>query len=115
MSEDNLIGANIKKFRKMQGLTQEKLAEAAGLETKHICRIETGRHVPNTKTLNKILAALNVSYADIGLDFGANRPARNNPFYEKILNLINSSDEKELEYFCGLLFQAKKGLEIFKL
>ena len=54
------IGARIKALRKQAGLTQEQLAERVGLDTRHLSRLEVGRHFPSLDSLEKIAAALNV-------------------------------------------------------
>ena len=54
------LGENVKKFRKEQGLTQEKLAELAKVDPKSIIAIETGKRNPSLKTLNKLSVALKI-------------------------------------------------------
>ena len=38
-----VLGDNIKKFRKIKGITQNELAEQVGLEVKSLSLIETGK------------------------------------------------------------------------
>lgn len=59
------LGQNIKKFRKLNNITQEKLAEIVGVEVISISSIETGRYFPSPENLNKISLALNVSLSDL--------------------------------------------------
>ncbi|MCD4728376.1 MAG: helix-turn-helix domain-containing protein [Pirellulales bacterium] len=40
------------------GLTQRALAKLAGISVEHLCRIETGKHVPSISTIDKIDRAL---------------------------------------------------------
>ena len=54
------IGLNITIFREKQGLTQEKLAELAGLHRAYIGQIERGEKNIGLKNLEKIAKALNV-------------------------------------------------------
>lgn len=54
-----LLGKRIKEIRKSKGLTQEKLAELAGIETPSLSNIENGKNYPNNETLSKISDALN--------------------------------------------------------
>lgn len=44
------LGAKILYFRKIQGLTQEQLAEKVGITSKYLSRIETGNY-PNSVSL----------------------------------------------------------------
>ena len=53
--------ANMRKYRKRAGLTQEKLAELCGTEPVYIGQIETGRRCPSFDYAERIAAALNVA------------------------------------------------------
>lgn len=53
-------GTAIKKARALRSMSQNQLAERAGLDTSYVSFIETGRRVPSTKALESIADALNV-------------------------------------------------------
>jgi len=57
----NLIGSNIRKERKRQRLTIEKLAEKAGITDNFMGKIERGEGMPSLATMDSIACALNVS------------------------------------------------------
>jgi transcriptional regulator with XRE-family HTH domain len=60
---DNLrktLSANIKKYRALRGLSQEKLAEMAGLSEQMVRDIESFRTWVSDKTIVKIAGALRV-------------------------------------------------------
>ena len=59
------LGENIKKYRKLRGLTQEKLAESLSLEIKSLSLIETGNCFVSSKTLAKLSEVLNVTPSDL--------------------------------------------------
>jgi transcriptional regulator with XRE-family HTH domain len=59
------LGRHIQKLRKMQGITQEQLAERIGTSTPWIGLIETGRAMPNMKMLQKLARALQVKVKDL--------------------------------------------------
>ena len=63
MTDDiyKVIGERIKKLRKAQGLSQEKLAERAGIDRSHMGFIEQGRRQPTIATLFKLAKTLNIS------------------------------------------------------
>lgn len=42
MCKDNSFGKKLQQIRKSKGLTQEKLAELAGVHEKHISKLELG-------------------------------------------------------------------------
>lgn len=52
------IAHQVKYIRKMYRLTQENLADAAGLSTRTIEKIESGRHRPDEQTLRSVARAL---------------------------------------------------------
>ena len=52
------VGENIRRFRKKQALTQEKLAELSKIDPKSIIQIENGKRNPTLKTLRRIALAL---------------------------------------------------------
>ncbi|MBI3374984.1 MAG: helix-turn-helix transcriptional regulator [Betaproteobacteria bacterium] len=55
-----LVGARIKELRRQAGLTQEQLAERVGLDSRHLSRLEVGRHYPSLQSLERIARALDV-------------------------------------------------------
>lgn len=59
------IAFNVKKFRQLQGLTQEKLAELSGLHPNYISAIERQKRNISVTSLMKIAKALNVQPLDL--------------------------------------------------
>lgn len=59
-STTKIIQQNIRKFRKQQNLTQEKLSELCGISTDYLSEIERGKKIPSLKRLIKIAETLNV-------------------------------------------------------
>jgi len=76
MEENNVeallrqIGSNIKACRKQKGpgWTQEKLAELAGISSKHLSDIERGKYNVSIAYLCKIANALEVPYKQLLVD-----------------------------------------------
>ncbi|HHU06389.1 MAG TPA: helix-turn-helix transcriptional regulator [Clostridiales bacterium] len=60
-----IIAKNIKKYRKMNNMTQEALANASNLAVRHIQKIESATLNITVSTLNKISSALNISPSDL--------------------------------------------------
>jgi transcriptional regulator with XRE-family HTH domain len=54
------LSENIKKYRKEARLTQEKLAEIAGISLDFMGKIEANINKPSLKTVFKIAQALNI-------------------------------------------------------
>ena len=113
MNKDYSFGKKLQQIRKSKGLTQEKLAELAGIHEKHISKLERGTYKPSFNTLSKVLKALDLSIEDIGLNF-EKVSVNDNPFYIKSIQILNSANEQELEFYYGILKQCKKGIDIFK-
>jgi len=57
------IASQCKYIRKMFALTQENLADAAGLTVRTIQKVESGRHVPEVQTLRSLARALGLEVA----------------------------------------------------
>ncbi len=63
------LGKNIRKYRKLRGLTQEKLAEKANLSNSYISDIECGKINVPTLTLFEICYVLDVELYKIFLPY----------------------------------------------
>ncbi len=113
MANDNTFGKKLKHYRKIKGLTQEKLAELAGVNEKHISKLELGTYKPTYATLEKIYKALDLNIEDEGIEL-KNVSVNDNPFYIKSLQILSSADEQEIEFYYTLLKTAQKGADIFK-
>ena len=59
------IGENVRKYRKLKGLTIEKLSFNSGLGTTSIYEIEHGKVNTNVTTIQKLCAALEVTANDL--------------------------------------------------
>lgn len=59
------IGDNLRTARREAGLTQEKLAELAGMDRQAVNRIEQGHQAAIIDTLIRIADALNIPLADL--------------------------------------------------
>ena len=95
----NSFGQKLKQVRKAKHLTQEALAELAGINEKHISKIETGVYFPTYNTLNKILTALDLNIEDVGLELNSLK-TNDSPFYIKALQILkaHATDAKRIYY-----------------
>ncbi len=65
------VGGRVRALRRRAGLTQQRLARAAGLSVSAVCAIEQGRTRPQVETLRAIAAALGVTAGELaGADAG---------------------------------------------
>jgi transcriptional regulator with XRE-family HTH domain len=54
------MAQRIQELRQRRGLTQEQLADKAGISRGYLARLETSRHDPSLSTLEKLAKALGV-------------------------------------------------------
>ncbi|MFC9710609.1 helix-turn-helix domain-containing protein [Paenibacillus sp. NPDC056933] len=62
-----LIGTRIRAMRNAKGLTQQKLADIAGLDYRYIGALERGERNFSIDTLEKVLLALNMDISELML------------------------------------------------
>jgi transcriptional regulator with XRE-family HTH domain len=60
-----LLGTNIRLYRKTSCLSQSKLAELVDTATNYISAIEAGRRFPSVEVLEKIAKALGIDTPDL--------------------------------------------------
>lgn len=58
MDMRKLVGSNVERLRRAQGMTQEQLAERSGFSQQYISGLENGRRNPTVVTLYEIADAL---------------------------------------------------------
>jgi len=59
------LGRKIKKARKENELTQEKLAEKVGISTAYMGFIEQGRYIPSMQVLQKLSRILKIKVSEL--------------------------------------------------
>ena len=64
-----LFGMRMKELRKNRWLSQEELAEKAGISSKYLSRVEMGQHLPSIDVLARLADILHVEIKDL-FDFG---------------------------------------------
>lgn len=65
MGSQEKLGKNVKKAREQLGLTQEELAEKAGVHVSYISRIERGKVNPSYEVLESIAKTLKIKSSDL--------------------------------------------------
>ncbi|HXN38969.1 MAG TPA: helix-turn-helix transcriptional regulator [Solirubrobacteraceae bacterium] len=65
-----VFAANLRRIRQRRGLSQERLAHAADLNTTHVAKIERSEREPGVRTVAKLAVALEVSADELfeGID-----------------------------------------------
>ena len=91
-SENIIYGKKLQEIRKKNHLTQEKVSQITGLETKYISQIECGLTKGTISTMLKFCKAYNVTPNDILCNF-FDEHNYNNQINEK-LSKLNKRDKK---------------------
>ncbi len=65
------IGPRVRALRDRRGWTQQHLSEVAGINSRTVQRIETGRHVPSQETLMALAGAFDVDVSRLRHGFTA--------------------------------------------
>lgn len=68
------LGRRIRALREQLDISQEQLAERAGLHWTYVSGIERGRRNPGLNTLGRLAKALRVSLADLLTGLGKDLP-----------------------------------------
>jgi len=58
MEWEAIVGANIRRLRKAKGLTQERLAQEAGMAMRYVAGVERGEENPSLRYLVRLAEAL---------------------------------------------------------
>ncbi|MDR6720891.1 helix-turn-helix transcriptional regulator [Paenibacillus sp. 2003] len=110
---NSLVGGNIRTTRQKRGLSQERLALKAGLNTSYLGQIERGEKSPTISVIDKIASALDVNIKDI---FETNLELENiitTEYIDKIVYELKSrttNEQEDVYYFIQqlLMFKDKK-------
>ena len=86
------IGRRVRKLREERHLTQEALAEAAGVSVPYVSHIERGIKKPSLGTLLRLSATLGVTVDTL---LRGNQPAEANAFYSDVQHLLDDCSQKE--------------------
>ena len=107
-----LVGAKVKKLRKAQRLSQQKLGEKAGFDYRYIGFIEQSRVNPTLKTLGKVADALKLTIPDLFPDKNEIEtkkkgvPAKiseREKIISKIMKDLNKADNKKLKSIAKVI------------
>lgn len=61
----DLFGANVRRERERQGLSQDALSVATGMRRSYISELERGRRNPSVHALERLAKALNVEASEL--------------------------------------------------
>lgn len=99
--KDNIIlGKRIKEIRKSKGLTQDKLAEMVGIDSKHLSRIECGK---NSLSLSLLLKICSTLQTEPGVLFDTSLNKDKNELINEIVKILNHSAEEKIRSFYKII------------
>lgn len=96
MNVKKKLGKRIQELRRQRGLTQAKLAEMIGINSKTQSFIETGKTYPSSETIENYAKAFNINVAEV-LYIGNIQKAEDDYLYA-LHKLINKATNKQIEH-----------------
>lgn len=107
MIDYKTVGQRIRTVRLQKKLTQEKLAEAAGVGITHISHIETGNSIPSLQVTVDIVNALGCSMDELlCMEVAQARPVRDNWLSE----LVADCSDAEVKLITDMALALKTSL-----
>lgn len=97
------IGTRLRQFRLMKGLTQEQVAEMAGMQPSYLGAIERGERNFTIETLYKIVRALGITFDELfaHIDQPAD-PGENLP--KECFDIMFQCDERQQRTLLDIMY-----------
>jgi len=89
-----LLGRRVRTERLARHLTQQELADLAGLDTAHLSRIESGKAVPSINMVKKLADALGLRIAEMFSDVPAHK-TRDHGWAEKMGAMVREMTPRQ--------------------
>lgn len=107
MIDQKTIGAQVRKMRKAKGMTQEQLAEKAGVGITHISHIETGRTAPSLDIVICLINAFGCSADELlGIEIERDVEVRNN----WLTDLVEDCSSLEIKMIADMVVSLKESM-----
>lgn len=107
MTVREIFKSNLKYYRKLRGLTQEKLSEKIGCNPKYITEIESREKFPSAETIDALALALEVSPSDFFMEKGSPINAAkfdSVSFTEKVIEGLSQNLKVEMNKYLKTCF-----------
>lgn len=102
------IGQNIRRYRKMNNLSQEQLAEKVNISTTHMSHIETGNTKLSLQVLYDLANVLGVSTDEL---LGRNDILDKDLFLNQVATIISQCDEQEMKVIIDIVRCTKEAIK----
>ena len=99
------LGRRVKKLRKQLGITQEGLAEKAGLSINFIGLFERGKNAPSLKTLQKIASALGVKIEELFRFEKKESADEKAKALRKLVYYLKDKDIEDIKFMSDLIYR----------
>ena len=106
------IAENIRKLREERDMTQEELAELAGISQSHLSKIEVGSRTIGMKTYVRILEALGAVPILVS---EVEQIEKHAEVLARFICILKECSETELRFFIDTLESAKENIDKLKL
>jgi transcriptional regulator with XRE-family HTH domain len=109
------IGARIRELRQERGLSQEALGARSGISTFSVSRIETGKSMPGSATVEKVAHALGVEPGELFQAAGAGKaqaPSKSGQQVEITEEPSESGEGKVYRVTAGETVDARDSIDI---
>ncbi len=106
-----IVGDRIRILRSEKGLSQEELADKAGIDPSHLGRLERGERNPSLISLDKIINALGVTFEDLFKYIQPSAMETDSTTMSLIINKLNTlslEDQKLMLSLIDTMFQLMK-------
>lgn len=100
-----LLGLRIRELRKSKHLTQAQLAEAIGMETTNLCKLENGCQFPKEENIEKLATFFNIAIKEL-FDFEHFKASEE--LQEDLILTIKNASPKDLATYYKLITVAKE-------
>ncbi|APO43049.1 transcriptional regulator [Paenibacillus xylanexedens] len=92
-----LIGTRIRAMRNAKGLTQQKLADIAGLDYRYIGALERGERNFSIDTLEKVLIALDINLSELMISSDIQKEDLRQKSIDEFITIINGLKDHQIE------------------
>lgn len=105
-----VIGAELRRQRKIRKMSQEELAKVSDVHSSYIGQVERGEKNLTIESLERILQSLNLSFSLFFQEIEQTRNNDNNNIQNQIYSLIKNvgKEEKEVIYKLMLIISANE-------
>ena len=101
---EQIIGNNLKKYRKIKKLTLEKVADKIGINHQNLSKVENGRGFVKAETFEKLCEVLEISPSElVSIESGLPEKIADESAIKPLLHLmINELDDSKANAFYKL-------------